>query len=141
MLQASGVITRKVYYLAGQFQKCNKIMLYWIICHFVASFSNEEVSGVFLVRYSLHANRLRKQDIIETYNKYMTHSELPIWKCHWHPGVIAPEPCFLVLLKSPMHEGCTHSLKEEKKGQLLNIAVPRLFCQLYSSPRVSPGQA
>lgn len=47
MMQASGVITVcKVYYLAVQLQKCNILMLYLIICHFIASFSDEEVSGV-----------------------------------------------------------------------------------------------
>lgn len=75
---------------------------------------------------------------MEIYNKYMTHSELPVWNCFWHPGVITPEPCFPVLGKSPVHEGCTHSLKEEKKGQLLNIAGP-----VSSASRipVSPGLA
>lgn len=56
--------------------------------------------------------------------RYMTHPELPNCKCFWHPDVTKPEPCFPVLLMGPMHEGCTPSLKEEKKVQLLNIADP-----------------
>lgn len=51
-----------------------------------------------------------------------------------HPDVITPEPCFPVLLKSPMHCG-------EKNGQLLNKGGPPASCTLFPDPHLGMTDA
>lgn len=82
-------------------------MLYLIICHFIVAFSNEVVLGLRDFFWWSVANSLRKHDIMQLY-KHRTHLNYQIANLSviWvHPDVITPEPCFPVLLKSPMHCG------------------------------------
>lgn len=102
MLQASGVLSLwKVFYLAVQLQKCNKLMPHLIICHIIASFSNEEFE-VFWLDIE-HVNCSKPPDIMVVYNKSMTCSwttNLEVFLASWYNHTWA---MFSVLLKSPKH--------------------------------------